>query len=174
MNIMELRSMRSTLTFLSKQRTTHQSLNGEGCMSKDKELANRIYSFKNELKSMNAYQERLIQINNEIADLENQLNGVSSVPFDKELSRSENPRSDQRFFGIMMTIDSLIEERESVSFIINRAERILCDVKNPAERQMIRDLYVRKKNAENVAFKYGYKNKISMYRRINEILSTIL
>lgn len=139
----------------------------------DNELVNRVYSFKNELKSISSYQSRLIEINNEILKIENDMDGVKSVPFDAVIRTKQIAQSGEGFFGQMMTLDKLKEESVAISYIINRAERVLCSIQNPTERQMIRDLYIRKRNAEYTAMKYGY-TKTTMYRRVNEILFSIL
>lgn len=107
----------------------------------------KIEQFKRDLKSYEYYQKKVQQCNEELEVIAHKLEGVSS-PCVKDViyENAGNPYSNVNKLQLMIEEDELIKERDKYIGMIGEIDAKLLKIHNTDEKEMIIDLYIKKKS----------------------------
>ena len=122
--------------------------------------------FRRDLKSLNWYKSKLEEINDQLLELAVKMQGVSSPAAKDVVIENKNPYQNN-LVELIMQEELLVIRRDNLTYTIKQIETKLNELPEDI-REICIELYIKGRNAENVAAESGYVHKISMYRAINK------
>lgn len=122
--------------------------------------------FRRDLKSLNWYKSKLEEINDQLLELAVKMQGVSSPVAKDVVIENKNPYQNN-LVELIMQEELLVIRRDNLTYTIKQIETKLNELPEDI-REICIELYIKGRNAENVAAESGYVHKISMYRAINK------
>ena len=125
-----------------------------------------IVPMSDDLKSLNWYKSKLEEINDQLLELAVKMQGVSSPAAKDVVIENKNPYQNN-LVELIMQEELLVIRRDNLSYTIKQIETKLNELPEDI-REICIELYIKGRNAENVAAESGYVHKISMYRAINK------
>ena len=137
--------------------------------SKDK-----IEQFKRDCRSMEYWTKMYLSCNEKLEEIAVHLRGVSSPHTDDvRIENAGDPYKNGKIYWFHEE-DKVMQERDEYIKNMERVNSKLMMITNPADQQMIRELYVEKRNHEQVASRFHYANRMTMYKHVNNVLRKIL
>lgn len=123
--------------------------------------------FRRDLKSLNYYKTKLIEVEDELLELATLMNGVSSPSAVKDvIIENKNPYQ-SKILEYILKEELLVKQRDNLKYMINKIEDHLQQLSDDVRGACI-DLYIKGKNADTVAIERGFGHKMTMYRAINK------
>lgn len=131
-----------------------------------------VEQFKREMKSLNYYKLKIAEAELELESLATIMHGVSSPSFkDVIIENNRNPYHNN-FIELMEEEDKLIKEKsmykrlaDIIESKMNKMDKLLLDMCN--------ELYIKRRNHDNVALDHGYNSRQGMYKAINKEIDKI-
>lgn len=137
------------------------------------ETKEKIEQFKRDCRSMEYWAKLYVDCTERLEEITVKLQGVSSVRTDGiMIENAGDPYKNGKLYW-MAQEDKVMKEREKCVDDMRRVNDKIAKIPNPNDQQMIRDLYIEKKNHEKVADHY-HLNRQNMYRIADRILSKIV
>lgn len=137
-------------------------------------VKDKIEQFKRDCRSMEYWTKMYIDCNERLEDIAVKLMGISAVRTDGViLENAGDPYKNGKIYWFYEE-EKVVEERNQYANNMARVNSMISKIPNPNDQQMIRDLYIEKKNHEVVAEKYHYNDRSAMHKHVNKVLSKIL
>lgn len=137
-------------------------------------IKDEIEQFKRDCRSMEYWTKKYIECNEKLEEIAVHLRGVSSPRTDDvKVENAGDPYKNGKIYWFHEE-DQVMKERDEYIRNMAKVNSTLMKITNHVDQQMIRDLYVEKKNHESVAERYHYANRRAMYYHVNSVLSKIL
>ena len=137
-------------------------------------IKDKIEQFKRDCKSNDYYTKAIMECNEKIEELDVILNGLG-CPNGNTGPKCENARNPYASDKLepLMKQEQIINERNEYIRRINSVNTKLMKITDPIDRQIIQELYIQKKNHQNVADKF-HMNRQSMYKHVNKVIEKIV
>ena len=137
-------------------------------------IKDEIEQFKRDCRSMEYWTKKYIECNEKLEEIAVRLRGISSPRFeDVKVENAGDPYKNGKLYWFYEE-EKVMKERDEYIRNMAKVNSTLMKITNHVEQQMIRDLYVERKNHEAVAEKYHYSNRKAMYRHVDNVLSKVL
>lgn len=137
-------------------------------------IKDKIEQFKRDCKSNDYYTKAIMECNEKIEELDVILNGLGCPNGNTEpkCENARNPYASDKLEPLMKQ-EQIINERNEYIRRINSVNTKLMKITDPIDRQIIQELYIQKKNHQNVADKF-HMNRQSMYKHVNKVIEKIV
>lgn len=133
-----------------------------------------IEQFKRDCRSMEYWTKKYIECNERLEEITVKLRGVSSPRTDGIIvENAGDPYKNGKLYWFHEE-EKVIEERTNYANLMAKVNCTIAKIPNYIDQQMIRDLYIDKKNHDSVVERYHYANRMSVYKHVNRVLSKIL
>ncbi|MDF9824685.1 hypothetical protein M2475_000913 [Breznakia sp. PF5-3] len=133
----------------------------------------KIDQFIRDLKSVNFYTKSIIEMNLELEDIANQLQGVSSIQFNQVYTSKQKGPYKSKVVSLMMLEEQMIKIKEKYEDRLVEIENKFEMIEDLIVKDMLVDIHILGIRHEAVAIKYNY-NRQHIYRKINSELKKIL
>lgn len=128
-----------------------------------------IINFKNLLKSMNFYQDKVRELTTEIDDIQYQLNGVHGVNLEGIRGTGEK----QWNYELTERKDYYEKQREAYIVLLNIIRNVFAQVSEETKEALI-EIYVENNTYDNVAEKRNYSKNGIFYKIHSELKKATL
>lgn len=131
-----------------------------------------IRAFKNELKNVNFYRNKINELKIEIEIIEYDLTGVKAVNFTPHQSTTNPISKSSYYYAQLDKKDKLIKKKKAYDDKLNSINQLLDSIDDGKTKQMIIDIYIEGKGFLSTAIKFNYSNH-GVQQRIDSALKKI-
>lgn len=137
-------------------------------------VADKREQFKRECKSNKYRTIAILDCNDRIEEIDVILTGLTCPNGNREPKRenAKDPYKNKKV-EFMLIQDKIIAEKKEHIEKINYVNRMLSCINDPLDRQMIVDLYIDKKNQQQVADKYNYSSRSALIKHVNGVIDKL-
>lgn len=137
-------------------------------------VKDEIEQFKRDCRSMEYWTKKYIECNERLEEIAIHLKGVSSPRTDGiKIENAGDPYKNGKIYWFYEE-EQVIKERNEYLRNMTRVNSTLMKITNHIDQQIVRDLYIEKKNHELVAEKYHYASRMALYKRVNNVLKKFI
>lgn len=137
-------------------------------------VKDEIEQFKRDCRSMEYWTKKYIECNERLEEIAIHLKGVSSPRTDGiKIENAGDPYKNGKIYWFYEE-EQVIKERNEYLRNMTRVNSTLMKITNHIDQQIVRDLYIKKKNHELVAEKYHYASRMALYKHVNNVLKKII
>lgn len=133
-----------------------------------------VEQFKRDCKSIDYYNKKIVECNEQIEVIDLKLTGMNSKISDEpKLENNHDPYKNNKI-ALQMEQDKIVAERDDYIKKVSKINELLMKITDINDKRIIEEIYINKRNQEQIAKKYHFASRPSMIKRINRAIKKIL